>query len=92
MSVRVKTEVPCQAAQMHLLFSYVIGYTLSRGECRTWRFRISSVMSHIRLITYYLFYLVLNFSIHIIESEFDVVVLLLLLLSVFKTVVPHETN
>ena len=41
---------------------------------------------------YSFFYLVLNFLIHIIESEFDVVVFLLLLLSLFKTVVPHETN
>ena len=29
-SVRAKAEIPCLAAQMHLLFSHVIGYDFSR--------------------------------------------------------------
>ena len=38
------------------------------------------------------FYLVLKFPIHIIESDFDVIVFMLLLLSLFKTVVLHKTK
>ena len=46
-------------------------------------------MSHVLLMTYYLFGLVLNFTIQIIEAEFIVGLFIVVAIVVFKTVVPR---